>query len=109
MVAGAGAGPLPIPFAKQTAQTLAEQIRDALHPELKIRARHLGLKLKDERGCENGLTSFHRSLNFESSKCSILSKRLAVWKVMGRDIRLGAVTAAVLLEHGLILPNDLEM
>lgn len=109
MVANSGAGPQPISYAKQTAQTLAQQIRDALHPELKIRARHIGLKLQEERGCDNGMKSFHQSLNFDNSRCSILNDRLAIWQVKGTQTRLGAITAAVLLEHGLIQPYDLEL
>ena len=108
MVANAGAGPQPIPYANQTAQTLAQQIIDALHPELKIRARHLGLKLQNERGCENGMNSFHRSLGYDNSRCSILHDKLAVWKTRGTVTRLSALAATTLLEHGLLRLQDLE-
>jgi hypothetical protein len=109
MVSSAGAGPQPIPYAKQTAQTLAQQIRDALHPEVKIRARHLGLKLEREQGCEKGMEFFHRSLNYEDSRCTLLYDRLAIWQVKGTQIRLGVVTAAILIEHGLLRLHDLDM
>jgi hypothetical protein len=109
MVANAGAGPQPIPYVNQSAQKLAQQILDALHPELKIRARHLGMKLQDEQGCKNGMSFFHQSLSYDDSRCSILRDRLAVWQVRGTPTRLAAVTAVVLLEHGLLRLHDLEL
>jgi hypothetical protein len=109
MVSSAGAGPRPLRYAKQTAQTLAQQIRDALQPEVKIRARHLGLKLEREQGCQKGMEFFHRSLNYDDSRCSILYDRLAIWQVKGTQIRLGVVAAAILIEHGHLRLHELDM
>lgn len=109
IVADAGAGPRPIPYSKQTAEKLAEQIREALHPEVKIRARHIGMKLQQEQGCENGARHFYRFLNVESSRCAVAPDRLAVWEVKGKTIRLSALGAAVLVEHGLLSATALSL
>lgn len=81
MVANAGAGPYPISFRELTAETLAQQIQEALNPEVKIRTRYIGLKLQQEHGCQNAATSFHDSLVEKHSRCSILPDRIATWKV----------------------------
>jgi hypothetical protein len=109
MVANAGVGPQPIPFAKLTADKLAQQIKEALQPETRIKARHLGLKLQQERGCENGARSFHRALEKNQSRCSLLPERVAVFDVRDRNAHLSTFAGAVLLERGILGLKDLSM
>ena len=109
VVARAGAGPRPLPYSRQSAEKLANQICEALHPDFKIRARHIQTRLQQEQGCENGAKHFHRMLNLENSNCMIAPDRLAVWKVKGRDIRLSAMAAAVLLERGFLRLEELAL
>ena len=109
MVAKAGAGPHPIAYRKQTADSLAQQIQEALHPETKIRARQIGLKLQRERGCENGVRSFHRYLDSKHLRCSIFPDRVAVWEVKHRKITLGTLAAAILLQRELVSIKDITM
>jgi UDP:flavonoid glycosyltransferase YjiC (YdhE family) len=112
MVANAGAGPNPIPYQKQTVEKLAQQIKEALHPESRIRARQIGLRLRQERGCENGARSFHDALSEKHSRCSVLPKRVAVWEVKdthGIECRLSPLAAAVLLQRGLICVKDISL
>jgi hypothetical protein len=112
MVANAGAGPHPIPYREQTAETLAQQIKEALHPEMRIRARQIGLRLQQERGCDNGIRIFHDSLEGKHARCSILPDRLAVWEVkseQGPGGRLSTLAAAILLQRGLISVKEISM
>lgn len=109
MVANAGAGPHPIAYGKQTADNLARQIQEALHPETKVRARQIGLRLQQERGCKNGARSFHRHLELKHSRCSIFSERIAIWEVQDRKIPLSSLAAIILLQKGLVDAKDLAM
>ena len=109
MIASAGAGPRPVPYMKQNAGKLAAQIREALHPDVGIRARNIQTRLQQEHGCENGAWHFHRMLNLDDSKCMVTPKRLAVWEVKGRGIRLSAMAAAVLLERGVLKTEELAL
>ncbi|KAE9373572.1 glycosyltransferase family 1 protein [Stipitochalara longipes BDJ] len=105
MVASAGAGPHPVPYREQTAETLAQQIKEALHPEMRIRARQIKMRLQQELGCENAVRSFHDSLEGKHSRCSILPDKIATWKVkstQGLGSRLSTLAAAILLQRGLI-------
>ena len=107
MVSNAGAGRRPISYRDQTAENLAQQIQEALHPETKVRARQVGLRLQRERGCENGARSFHRTLQSKLSRCSIFPERVAVWELKDRKVLLGTLAAAVLLQRGLINVEDI--
>jgi hypothetical protein len=112
MVANAGAGPRPIPYREQTADKLAQQIKEALHPESRIRARQTALRLQQEQGCENAARSFHDSLPEKHSRCSILSERVAAWEInrtQGCGTRLSPLAAAVLLHRGLISVKEISM
>lgn len=112
MVSNAGVGPHPIPYRELTAETLAQQIKEALHPEVKIRARQIELRLQQEHGCENATRSFHDSLAEKHSRCSILSDRIAVWEVKSEQAlgsRLSTLAAAILLQRGLISVKGISM
>jgi UDP:flavonoid glycosyltransferase YjiC (YdhE family) len=58
MVARAGAGPSPIPYKDLTADGLAEAISMALKPETLERAKELGERIREEKGCEAGAAAF---------------------------------------------------
>jgi hypothetical protein len=112
MVANTGAGPRPIPYREQTADKLAQQIKEALHPGTRVRARQIGLRLQQERGCENAARRFHGSLAAKYSRCSIFPERIAVWDVKNvqeREIPLSILAAAVLLQRGLICVEEISM
>jgi len=102
MVANAGAGPRPITYREQTADMLAQQIQEALHPDTKIRARQIGLRLQGEHGCANGARSFHRALQSNLSRCSIFPEKVAIWEVKDKRTPLGTLAATILLERGVI-------
>jgi hypothetical protein len=109
MIANSGAGPRPIPYSKQSAEKLASQIRQALHPDVKLRARNIQMKLREEQGCENGARHFHRMLNTENSQCMVTPERRAVWLLRGKEIRLSVLVAAVLLERGVLRTDELAL
>jgi UDP:flavonoid glycosyltransferase YjiC (YdhE family) len=113
MVARAGAGPLPIPFKELTADKLAAAILEALKPETSERAKELGEKIREERGCESGAASFHAQLDGESLRCMVAPERVAVWRVKTNgpkqdSIRLSAFAAAVLGDAKLLDVNQLR-
>ena len=114
MVARAGAGPSPIPHKELTAEKLADGIMEALKPETLERAKELGERIREERGCENGAASFHTQMNVDRLRCLMAPNRPAVWRVrtkgLKRDvIRLSAFAATVLGNEGVIDLNHLDL
>lgn len=111
MVARAGAGPSPIPFKELTAQGLADAILTALKPETLERAKELGERIREEKGCEAGAASFHAQMDVKRLRCLIAPGRVAVWmlKTKNDHIRLSAFAATVLGNEGLIDLNDLKL
>ncbi|KAF4626342.1 hypothetical protein G7Y89_g11818 [Cudoniella acicularis] len=111
MVARAGAGPSPIPFKELTAERLAGGILEALKPETLERAKELGERIREERGCEAGAASFHAHLNMNRMRCLMAPSRVAVWQVStkGGGVRLSAFAATVLGNEGLLDLNQLKL
>ena len=114
MVARAGAGPKPIPSKELTSENLANAILTALKPETLERAKELGERIREEKGCEAGAASFHKQMNINRLRCMMAPARVAVWQlqtsnVKAEDIRLSAFAAAVLGNEGIIDPNQLHL
>jgi hypothetical protein len=114
MVARAGAGPTPIPFAELTAEKLANAILEALKPETLERAKELGDRIHEEDGCKTGAESFHQFMNVNRMRCKMAPERVAVWRVKTSgsktgDIRLSAFAATVLANEGVLDMNQLKL
>lgn len=111
MVARAGAGPSPIPFTELTAESLANQILEALKPETLERAKELGDRIKEENGCAVGAASFHQQMNVKNMRCMMAPSRVAVWQLSTKTdhIRLSAFAATVLASEGTIDVNHLTL
>lgn len=114
MVARAGAGPSPIPYKNLTADGLAEAIDMALKPETLERAKELGERIREEKGCEAGAASFHAMLDVPRMRCMMAPERVAVWQVSTKghkneDIRLSAFAAAILGDEGILDLNQLKL
>ena len=114
MVANAGAGPSPIPFKELTAEGLADAILEALKPETLERAKELGERIREERGCEAGAASFHAQMDIDKLRCSMAPGRAAVWRVKTKgsqteDVRLSAFAATVLGNEGILDVNKLRL
>ena len=113
MVARAGAGPPPIPFKELTAESLANAILYALKPETLERAKELGERIREEKGCETGAASFHAHMKVDKLRCLMAPSRVAVWQVNTKgnteNIRLSAFAAAVVGDEGLLDMNQLTL
>ncbi|KAH9211503.1 hypothetical protein DL95DRAFT_341666 [Leptodontidium sp. 2 PMI_412] len=114
MVARAGAGPSPIPFKDLSAESLAAGILEALKPETLERAKELGNRIREEKGCEAGAASFHAQMDVNSLRCTMMPSRVAVWQVNTKgsknsNIKLSAFAATVLGDEGLIDVNQLKL
>jgi hypothetical protein len=75
IVAGAGAGPAPIPHKKLTAERLAAAITEALQPAMTKKAIELGALINKETGAETAASLFTLISRFE--RCIVLSARLS--------------------------------
>ncbi|KAK8090345.1 Sterol 3-beta-glucosyltransferase [Apiospora hydei] len=106
MIGTAGAGPEAVPYKQLDADKLAEGIKFCLMDEAREGAQKIAKSIEAEGdGAKNAVKSFHNHLAFsgeESMRCSILSDRVAVWKVKDTSIKLSAVAADILVEKGLL-------
>lgn len=84
-------------------------IEVALHPSVSEKANGLGVLVRDERGCENGASSFHANLPTLDLRCSLLQRRSAVWKVRGSDLKTRALATTILIKEGLLGLHSLEL
>jgi hypothetical protein len=114
MVVRAGAGPSPIPYKELTAEGLANAILEALKPETLERARELGERIREEKGCEAGAASFHAQMDVARLRCMMAPNRAAVWRVNTNgsktdDVRLSAFAATVLGSEGILDVNQLRL
>jgi hypothetical protein len=114
MVERAGAGPAPIPFKSLTAEGLANAILEALKPETLDRAKDLGERIREEKGCEAGAASFHAQMNVNKLRCLMAPSKAAVWQVNTKEshtenVRLSAFAAVVLGNEGLLDINQLKL
>ncbi|KAL8893975.1 MAG: hypothetical protein Q9192_004742 [Flavoplaca navasiana] len=109
MIARAGAGPLPVPYKKLTAEILAAGIRTCLEPRTIERAEELGAKISSEKGTNVGAQSFHRNLDIDALRCTICTARAAVWRIRRTSTKLSAFAATTLCNQGLLNLDDLKL
>ncbi|KAH7014728.1 hypothetical protein EDB80DRAFT_831422 [Ilyonectria destructans] len=89
MVSNAGVGPEPIPYKELDEGRLADGIRYCLTETTQAAAAEMGSKIAEEGdGAVNA--------------CSILRNKVAVWQVKGTQVKLSALAADVLVDHGLL-------
>ena len=109
MVARAGAGPNPIPHKRLTAENLADAIRFCLRAESQERAKELANKMVGERGSETGAQSFHKQIQVEELRCTLVPSKSAVWRVRRTKVRLSAFAACTLASENLLDFKDLKL
>ena len=109
MIARAGAGPVPVPYKKLTAEILAKSILEALEPSVKEQAAKLASSIAQERGTEEGAKSFHRELHVDNLRCSLAPNRVAVWRVRRTQVRLSALAVTVLMNEGQLKLERLKL
>jgi UDP:flavonoid glycosyltransferase YjiC (YdhE family) len=105
MIYRSGAGPRPIPFKVLSAAALADAITAALKPGIRHKATELGDSVRQERGSEVGVQSFHDHLPLAVIGCSLVPGRVAVWRLRKRPVRLSAMAAVVLRKETLAISN----
>ncbi|KAJ5153749.1 UDP-glucuronosyl/UDP-glucosyltransferase [Penicillium coprophilum] len=101
MIARAGAGPKPIPFASLNFERLAVAIRYCLTPEATEAARKVASKMQSESGVIAAVESFHRNLPVDRMRCDLMAHQVAVWRYKKGKGHLSLSNAAVqiLIEH----------
>ncbi|KAH0334765.1 UDP-Glycosyltransferase/glycogen phosphorylase, partial [Aureobasidium melanogenum] len=109
MIHKAGAGPAPIPYKDLDADKLANQIREALKPETKERARELAAKIKEETGTKTAAKFFHETKQMQDAYCFLCPEKVAVYRLRRTNIRLSALGAAILVDKGKIQPQHLKL
>lgn len=109
MIHRAGAGPSPIPYKDLDADKLANQIREALKPETKERARELAAKIKEETGTKTAAEYFHETAQMQDAGCFLCPDQVAVYRLRRTNIRLSALAAAILVDNGKIQPQHLKL
>jgi hypothetical protein len=109
MVFKAGAGPEPIPFKKMTEESLAHSITTALAPGIQTSVKAMSERIAGEHGAEEAAALFQSSINVDTMRCLLLPDQVAVWRVRKSKIRLSTLAASTLLDHGLLILNQLKL
>lgn len=111
MVARAGAGPRPIPFASLNFQNLTAAIKFCLTPEATEAARKLAVKMQTESGVAAAVDSFHRKLPLDKMKCNLMPLQVAVWtyKKGKGNVILSNAAVQILIEHQKIDEKRLQL
>ncbi|BEI85719.1 hypothetical protein CcaverHIS002_0600060 [Cutaneotrichosporon cavernicola] len=107
-VAAAGAGPLPIPYKKLTADALANGIQVALSNPARLAAGAIGESIRAEDGTQAGVSSVHRLLPLEAMRCDVDASRAAQWWCKKHWIRLSNVVAGVMVSRKVLKWDDLR-
>jgi hypothetical protein len=105
----AGAGPQAVPYKKLTSDKLAENIREALKPEMKAKAQELSEKMKEEDGVAAAVEQFHTLQSTQRFACFLCPDRTAVWRVRRTNVQLSAYATGVLCKHSRLRPEDVKL
>ena len=109
MVYRAGAGPMPIPYKRLSADRLAESITQALSPDVRQKAAELAKKIQGEDGPRKAAELFHSTHQMSNMACFLCPDRVAVWRVRHTDLRLSSLAAAFLVKSGKLKPDHLKL
>ncbi|KAI2466046.1 hypothetical protein F4781DRAFT_407000 [Annulohypoxylon bovei var. microspora] len=109
MIARAGAGPIPIPYKKITAETLAESITFALRPEAQAAATEVAASIAEEDGASGTAKDIQERLDSDGMRCDICPNRLAVWSHKKTGAHLSSFAAYFLVSNRVVKPNHLEL
>ncbi|KAH8658296.1 hypothetical protein BX600DRAFT_384295 [Xylariales sp. PMI_506] len=109
MLARAGAGPTPVPFAELTAEKLAESIQFALQPEAQIAVANMAEEIAREDGAASTARDFHDRLSIDDLRCDICPERLAVWRHKKTGAHLSNFAASCLLEANVFPGREIKL
>ncbi|KAF2703321.1 glycosyltransferase family 1 protein [Pleomassaria siparia CBS 279.74] len=102
-----------IPYKELTAERLAEGIKQCLSDEAKANMRKIAESIdKEGDGALNAVRSFHRNLPLEgkhSMRCSLLTNRVATWKLKDSSLRLSPLAAELLVDWKKVKWNQLRL
>jgi len=102
-----------IPYKKLTAERLAEGIKQCLTDEAKENMRKIAESIEKEGdGALNAVRSFHRNLPLNGEhnmRCSLLTNRVANWKLKDTSLQLSPLAAELLVERERIKWNELRL
>ncbi|KAJ5113421.1 hypothetical protein N7456_001955 [Penicillium angulare] len=110
MVARAGAGPKPIPYASLTIENLAAAITYCLTTEAKAAAEAISIKMRTESGVQAAVNSFHRHLPSDRMGCDLTRTQAAVlrYKKGNHTLKLSALAAQILIKHGKVEAKNIR-
>ncbi|KAF9694720.1 hypothetical protein EKO04_007312 [Ascochyta lentis] len=109
MIAKAGAGPMPVPFKKMTAQSLAESITFALKDEVKVAVQKMAASIAEEDGSGGTVQDFEQKLGIDGVRCHLCPERLAIWRDEQTGAHLSGFAACTLTERRLLEPRHLRL
>ncbi|KAI1100246.1 hypothetical protein F4804DRAFT_319439 [Jackrogersella minutella] len=109
MIARAGAGPVPVPYKKITAEILAESITFALRPEVQVAAQDVAAQIMEEDGAGATAIDIQERLNSEGMRCDICPNRLAIWRDKKTGAHLSSFAAYYLVNQKVLKASHLEI
>ncbi|KAI1758595.1 glycosyltransferase family 28 domain-containing protein [Hypoxylon sp. FL1150] len=108
MIARAGAGPIPVPHKKLTAEILAESIVFSLRPEVQAAAKGIARQIAEEDGARSAAQDIQERIESDGLRCDICPDRLAVWKHSKTGAHLSSLATFYLVNKGLIKVKHLR-
>ncbi|KAJ5014134.1 Sterol 3-beta-glucosyltransferase UGT80A2 [Colletotrichum sp. SAR 10_99] len=114
VVAGAGAGPLPIPQKELSVERLTEAIQCCLSPAANKAVKQVADIMRRERGVDTAVESFHRNIPAASLICDVLPEQPAAWvfeaksKSGRKHLKLSNQAATYLIDAKKIKASDLK-
>lgn len=109
IVARAGAGPKAVAYKDITSEKLAENIKKALEPDVKAKAKEISDKMAKEDGVKTAGEQFHNLQQPRQYACFLCPEEMAVWRMRRTNIQLGPTATTVLLKSGKVKPRQLKL
>ncbi|KAM0358606.1 hypothetical protein ACHAO7_003691 [Fusarium culmorum] len=115
VVASNGAGPLPIAYRSLSVDNLSEAIKFCLSPEARNSAEIIAAQMRQEKGVEQAVNSFHRHLPVAEMSCNLLEQRVARWryskakKTDSSTIRVSDEALQILLQSKKVKMGDFKL
>ncbi|KAM0286499.1 hypothetical protein ACHAQH_000926 [Verticillium albo-atrum] len=110
MIAEAGAGPPPIPYAALTSRKLAEGLSYALSPQALAAALEIANTMSVEQGARVAVEAFHKHLPRKGLRCELYPQEAASWAYKGehRAVLLSKRAIGILAARGVIEAKNLK-
>ncbi|KAM0325766.1 hypothetical protein ACHAQA_007067 [Verticillium albo-atrum] len=111
MIAEAGAGPPPIPYAALTSRKLADGLTYALSPQALAAALEIANTMSVEQGARVAVESFHKHLPRQGLRCELFPQEAAAWRYKGehRGVLLSKRAVGILSSRGVLEAKKLKL